>query len=105
CEVEIIPGRSVATIESVRLASDRLEPGDTLRAIVTLKPFKGERQTVTVSLPLPRDFEEGNYEANLGDAITSIRRRFRNEPGLTEPRDIDSLLAVLRLQTTPRRTS
>ena len=42
------PGRTVATIESVRLASDRLEPGETLRAFVTLKPFKGERQTVEV---------------------------------------------------------
>ena len=46
------PGRTVATIESVRLASDRLEPGETLRAFVTLKPFKGERQVVEVALPL-----------------------------------------------------
>ena len=43
---DLMPGRTVATIESVRLASDRLEPGQTLKAFVTLKPFKGERQTV-----------------------------------------------------------
>jgi hypothetical protein len=105
CEVEIQPGRSVATIESVRLASDRLEAGDTLRAIVTLKPFKGERHSVSLGLDLPAELHEGTYDATLGDAVTSIRRRFRNEPGLMEPRDIDSLLAVLRLQTTPRRTA
>ena len=59
CDVEISPGRTVAAIESVRLASDRLEPGQTLKAFVTLKPFKGERQTVELALPLPADFPEG----------------------------------------------
>ncbi len=104
-DVEIAPGRTVATIESVRLVSDRLEAGDTLRAQVTLKPFKGERQTLTVSLPLPDDLPDGNYEANLLDMSNSLRRRFRNEPGLTEPRSLEGLLSVIRLQTVPRRTA
>ncbi len=105
CDVEILPGRTVAAIESVRLASDRLEPGDPLQAFVTLKPFKGERQTVTVTLPLPDDLPEGSYEANVLDMSNSLRRRFRNEPGLADPRNLEGLLAVLRLQTAPRRTA
>ena len=105
CEVEIAPGRTLAAVESVRLATDRLEPGQTLKAEVTVKPFKGDRQTVTISLPLPADLPEGNYDATLCDAANSIRRRLRNEPGLGEPRDVHGLLAVLRLQTHPRRTS
>ena len=105
CDVEIAPGRSVAAIEAVRLASDRLEPGESLRAFVTLKPFKGDRQTVPVTLTLPDDLPEGSYDATLCDVTGSLRRRFRNEPGLSEPRDLDGLLAVLRLQTVPRRTA
>jgi hypothetical protein len=105
CEVTIEPGRSVATIESVRLESDRLEPGGPLSAIVTLKPFKGPRQTRTVRLTLPADLPEGSYEASLSDSTTSLRRRLRNDPGSTEPRDLAGLLKVLRLQTEPRRTS
>jgi len=105
CDIEISPGRTVAAVESVRLASDRLEPGESLRAFVTLKPFKGERQTVTVTLPLPEDLPEGAYEATLCDSVNSLRRLFRNEPGLAEPRDLDGLLSVLRRQTLPRRTS
>jgi len=105
CDVEIAPGRSVATVESVRLASDRLEPGETLKAFVTLKPFKGDRQTVSVSLPLPADLPEGAYEASLNDMSGSLRRRFRNEPALMEPRDLDGLLKALRLQTLPKRTA
>ena len=104
-DIEIANGRTVATIESVRLASDRLEPGQTLRAFITLKPFKGERQTVEAALPLPADLDEGAYEANLCDMTGSLRRTFRNDPSLIEPRDLDGLLRTIRLQTEPKRTA
>ena len=105
CDVELMPGRTVATVESVRLASDRIEPGGTLKAFVTLKPFKGERKTVSLSLPLPMDFPEGAHEASICDMNMSLRRRFRNEPSLNDPRDQASLLHTIRVQTSPRRTS
>ena len=105
CDVAIEPGRTVATIESVRLASDRLEPGETLSASVTLKPYKGDRQTRTLRLALPAELPEGGYEATLTDASGSLRRRLRNQPGLVEPRDLEDLLKVIHLQTEPRRTS
>jgi hypothetical protein len=105
CDVEINSGRTVAGIESVRLASDRVEPGQTLKAFVTLKPFKGDRKTVEIDLPLPADLEEGQYEASLCDMANSLRRRFRNEPALMEPRDLDGLLQALRIQTAPKRTA
>ena len=63
CEVEIEPGRKVAAIESVRLLSDTVEPGHELKGVVTLKPFKGERETVEISLQIPADFPEGSHEA------------------------------------------
>jgi hypothetical protein len=105
CDVDITTGRTVASIESVRLASDRLEPGQTLRAFVTLKPFKGDRQTIEVELPLPADLEEGHYEANICDMSTSLRRRLRNEPDLLEPHDLKGILHTIRVQTEPRRTA
>jgi SpoIVB peptidase S55 len=103
-DVEIVPGRTVASVESVRLASDRIEPGETLQAFVTLKPFKGERQTLTVSLPTPADLEEGSYDASVLDSTNSLRRRLRNEPARSEPRDIPSLLDFLRFQVQARHT-
>jgi hypothetical protein len=39
CDIEIEQGRKVATIESVRLLSDTVEPGKDLKASVVLKPF------------------------------------------------------------------
>ena len=105
CSVDIASGRTVANIESVRLATDRLEPGQSLQAFVTLKPFKGDRRVVELDLPLPGDFPEGPHEAALCDLSTSLRRRFRNEPQLQEPRDVDGLLRAIRTQIDLSRTT
>jgi hypothetical protein len=105
CEVEIEPGRKVAAIESVRLLSDTIEPGHDLKAFVTLKPFKGEREFVEVVVPIPTDFPEGTHEALFCDMSSSIRRRFRNEPPLAEPRDLATFMSAIRMQTEPKRTA
>jgi hypothetical protein len=105
CDVEIEPGRKVAAIETVRLLSDTVEPGQELKGFVTLKPFKGERETIEISLPIPADFPEGPCEATFCDAGNSVRRAFRNDPALLEPRDLAGILQTLRVQTGPKRTA
>ena len=105
CDVQIEPGRKVAGIESVRLLSDTIEPGHDLKAYVTLKPHKGERETIEVSLPIPTDFPEGPHEAVFCDAASSVRRYFRNDPSLLEPRDLSGVLRSLHAQTGPKRTA
>jgi hypothetical protein len=105
CKVQIDPGRRVAQVESVRLLSDTIEPGQALRAFVTLKPFKGERETVEMALPIPSDFPEGVHEAVFCDMGNSIRRTFRNDPTLLEPHDLGAVLHAIRVQTEPKRTT
>jgi hypothetical protein len=105
CDVQIEPGRKVATIESVRLVSDTIEPGHDLKAYVTLKPHKGERETIEVSLPIPRDFPEGQHEVVFCDSANSVRRLFRNDPSLLDPRDLAGILRSLHAQTGPKRTA
>jgi hypothetical protein len=105
CEVVIEPGRKAATIESVRLLSETVEPGKDLKAFVTLRPYKGLREVVEMILPIPSDFPEGTYEAVFSDANGSIRRRFRNEPPLAEPRDLAAFMKTIRMQTEPKRTA
>ncbi len=105
CDVQIEPGRKAASIESVRLLSDTIEPGHDLKAYVTLKPHKGERETIEVSLTIPGDFPEGPHEAVFCDAASSVRRLFRNDPALLEPRDLTGILRSLHAQTGPKRTA
>ena len=104
-EIEIARGRTVASIESVRLASDRIEPGQTLKAFVTLKPYKKERETIAIALPIPTDFPEGSHEVNLCDMQGNLRRRLRNEPQLLDPRDVDGLLTMVRAPIEQKRTA
>src|SRR5262249_3749119 len=87
------------------LLSDTIEPGHDLKAVITLKPHKGERETLDISVPIPSDFPEGSHEAAFCDFSNSIRRRFRNDPSLMEPRDLTGVLRTLRLQTEPKRTA
>jgi hypothetical protein len=105
CDVQIEPGRKVAQIDTVRLVSETIEPGHDLKAIVTLKPFKGERETVELSIPIPADFPEGPCEAVFCDAANSIRRKFRNDPAVLEPRDLNGVIQTIRIQTEPKRTA
>ena len=56
-------------------------------------------------MKVPDDYPEGAYEATFCDLGNSLRRRFRNEPSLAEPRDLDAMLRTIRMQTAPRRTS
>jgi len=105
CAVDVVAGRTVAAIESVRLATDRVEPGEKVQAFVTLKPFKGDRKVVEIDLAIPADFPEGAHEATLCDMGGSLRRRFRNEPQLLEARDLDGVLRSIRAQIDLRRTT
>jgi hypothetical protein len=105
CDVQIEPGRRVAAIDTVRLLSDTIEPGHDLKAFVTLKPFKGERETLQISIPIPDDFPEGPCEAVVCDANGSIRRKFRNDPAVLDPVDLEGVIRTIRIQTEPKRTS
>ncbi len=105
CDVQIEPGRKMALLESVRLSSETIEPGQDLKAVVTLKPHKGDRETHEIKIPIPRDFPEGPCELVVCDAINSVRRQFRNDPAMFEPRDLESLVRSIRVQTDPKRTS
>src|SRR5262245_47506076 len=59
CETRVEPGRTTAEIEAVELDADTYSPGDTVRATVTLRPYRGARQRVALELRLPADLAEG----------------------------------------------
>jgi hypothetical protein len=98
CTVDIDAGRTTAAIETLRLESDRVPPGGTVRAQVTVRPYKADRRTLTVAIPLPEGLPDGTYELMIGDSNSSLRRRTTAAPHLTEPRTLPALLGFLRLQ-------
>jgi hypothetical protein len=104
CDTQILPGRRTAEIEAVELDADAYAPGDTVRAAAYLRPFKGERRRVSVSLQLPADLPEGSYAATVCDDVVNARLTLRDQPTLSSPTNVDQLLEALRVQAAARRT-
>jgi hypothetical protein len=105
CTTEVHPGRRTADIEASELAADVLSPGETLKATVTLRPFKGQRQRVTLEVKLPADFPEGSYTALIGDDLNNVRAELRDNPQLGNPQNLANQFQMLRLQLAAKRTN
>jgi hypothetical protein len=105
CETTILPGRRNAEIEALELESDTYAPGDTLRAIVTLQPYKESRQRVPIALKLPADLPEGAYSAIVCDDLANARQELRDHPTLNNPQNIAQVFEALYLQTAVKRTN
>ncbi len=104
CRTRVQPGRRTAEIEAVELASDTFEPGETVKATVFVRPYKGVRQRLAVSLKLPADLPEGPYVATVCDDLLNARLTLRDNPTLNNPSNLDQVFDAVRVQTSVRRT-
>jgi hypothetical protein len=104
CDTQILPGRRTADIEAVELDADVYAPGDTVQAGVYVRPFKGQRRRLSVSLALPADLPEGAYVATVCDDPTCARMALRDDPNLASPTNLAQLMEALRVQTAVKRT-
>lgn len=105
CVAEIYPGRRTAEIDAVEMESDTYAPGETLKANVFLRTFKGGRVRVPVSLNLPADLPEGTYAATVSDDIACARQELRDNPLLSSPQNIDQLWQSLNIILGAKRTT
>lgn len=104
-ETEIVSGRQSAEIESVQAVGDVYAPGDTFRANVFVRPYKGAPQRVPVELKLPSDLPEGTYSVQITDDVSSARQDVRDDPTLANPQTVKQLFAALQRQTAAKRTN
>ena len=105
CETVLKPGRISADIEAVELDSDTYAPGETLQGTAYLRPFKGQRQRVPISLKLPADLPEGSYSAQVCDDLSCARLDLRDNPLLYNPQNVEQIFAGLKVQTDVKRTN
>jgi hypothetical protein len=105
CDTHILPGRRTADIEAIELDSENYAPGDTVKARVFLRPYKGDVRRVAASLKLPADLPEGTYSVTASDDMTSIRQSLRDNPTLSNPQDVAAVLEMVRTQMSAKRTS
>jgi hypothetical protein len=105
CETHIHEGRRSAEIDSVELDSETYAPGDTLKAIVLIRPYKGLPQRLPITLKLPSDLREGRYSAVVCDDLYNARQQLHDNPTLNNPQDLKQVFQALKVQTSARRTN
>ena len=90
--------RRWAHIESVRLDSNVVEPGQSVRARVVMLPYKGLRFVETIELPIPKQMEPGVYRLQICDASTSEREDLEGAPHLRSPKNISQVFQLARFR-------
>ncbi|HEV3119708.1 MAG TPA: SpoIVB peptidase S55 domain-containing protein [Gemmataceae bacterium] len=105
CDTKVMPGRKTAEIEAAELDSECYAPGDTVKASVFIRPYKGLRQRVPLTLQLPADLPEGAYSATVCDDVTAVRHELRDNPNLGFPHDLPQVFDSLKLQTAAKRNN
>jgi hypothetical protein len=105
CETRILPGRRTADIEAIELDSETYSPGDTVKATVFIRPYKGLRQRLPITLKLPADLPEGGYSALVCDDLTAARREIQDNPNLNNPQNLAQVFQALKVQTAAKRTN
>jgi hypothetical protein len=105
CTTQIQSGRRTADIEAIELDSETYAPGETLKATVFIRPYKGLPQRLPATLKLPADLPEGDYTAMVCDDLTSARRDLGDNPTLSNPQDLDQVFESLKVQTCAKRTN
>lgn len=102
-ELRVSDEATTARVEAVRLERNDYRPGETLRALVTLRPHKKEPVLQPLELRLPDDLPPGTAQVLVCDAGMHDRLDRQQAPHRYQPRDLDQLIEVLRLQVPQRR--
>ncbi|HPD15608.1 MAG TPA: SpoIVB peptidase S55 domain-containing protein [Planctomycetota bacterium] len=102
-DLQVAAEATVARVEAVRLENNECRPGDTLRALATIRPHKRDPFVQAIELKLPADFPPGSASVMVCDAQMHERLERQEAPHRYQPRDLDHLVEILREQTPQRR--
>ncbi|HEX2919500.1 MAG TPA: SpoIVB peptidase S55 [Edaphobacter sp.] len=72
-KVEGIPERRTATMESARLSTLEANPGDTVEAEATLRPYQSDSKLVRLKVRIPDDMTPGPVRVLVSDGATVDR--------------------------------
>jgi hypothetical protein len=93
-DVDLLPDRRVAQIESAWIADNKVAPGTEVPVKVFLRPYRGERMEQTVQVKIPAGLPRGEHQILFSDADTLSR--FQNiASSLNRIEDVPQTVAML----------
>lgn len=71
---DITENRKTAVITNATATSTIAKPGDDIFILIQIRPFRGEQETISVNLPIPKDVTPGKVKVTIrpGTSISSI---------------------------------
>jgi hypothetical protein len=105
CTTRILPGRKTADVDAIEPVSETYAPGETVQLSVFVRPYRGERERLPISLKLPDDLPEGAYSLTICDDLNNARLDIRDNPILSNPQTVEQILDTIKVQTAAKRTN
>lgn len=90
------------TILRVGLPRTTYKPGETVKAFVAYKPFRGDEAVLPVEMELPKDLPAGPYHFVVGDADRYLQDEVMNRPFRFTAQRIGEVFDVLQEAAGPR---
>ncbi len=94
--LKISPTVREAQILEVNVPRSRYRPGETVKAFVNYKPFRGESAVLPVELSLPLDLPQGTYQLIISDAPRYFQDEQVARPFRFTASNVDDVFAVLK---------
>lgn len=94
-DVEAIPRRLTAQIESAQVNATDVHAGDTVTVEATIRPYRGEVRNVRIPITLPAILPEGQVRLLVSDGITLDRLSQPIQLGGGQPLDVSATIAQL----------
>jgi hypothetical protein len=94
--IDVTQGAQSADITSITLPKLKYEPGETVTAFVTYRPWRGGEQTQTIDFDLPKDLPDDQYQLIVSDWERYLTDQRQAEPFRFTAESIDELFDVLK---------
>ncbi len=95
----------LAQITEVNLPRSKYLPGETLKAFVEFKRFRGGEDIIPVELELPKDLREGNYQLVISDWTRFMQDEQASKPFRFTGENVDEMFDALRDFTSIRQNA
>jgi hypothetical protein len=97
--IRVTPEARAAQVLSINLPKLKYRPGETAKAYVTYRPFRGAESVQPLEIPLPKDLSDGDYQLVISDWQRYVQDEQAAEPFRFTAESIDDVFAVLKDMT------
>jgi hypothetical protein len=94
--VHVTPEARSAKILSINVPKLKYRPGETLKAYVSYRPFRGEESILPIELELPKDLSDDTYQLVISDAERYLQDEQQAKPFRFDAETIDEVFGVLK---------